>query len=150
MLSSGSERRTAPAVAGWMRSVAFVLVTSVQLSPDHAAAARARRFVSDTMRGWGCVDAIADAELLVSELVTNAVLHARSETSVTIERDGTTVRVSVCDDSPARPRLRDYGPEAVTGRGLVIVDRIAQRWGVDPRDTGKCVWFEIDDRSRVG
>jgi anti-sigma regulatory factor (Ser/Thr protein kinase) len=125
-------------------------VTSVQLPPDHAAAARARRFVADTMRAWGCEDAIADAELLVSELVTNAVLHARSETRVSIERDGTTVRVSVCDDSPARPRLRDYGPEAVTGRGLVIVDRIAQRWGVDPSDVGKCVWFEIDDRSRVG
>jgi anti-sigma regulatory factor (Ser/Thr protein kinase) len=102
------------------------------------------------MRGWGCTDAIADAELLVSELVTNAVLHARSAARVMIERAGTTVRVSVFDDSPARPRLRDYGPEAVTGRGLVIVDRIAARWGVDPSDDGKCVWFEIVDRSRVG
>jgi anti-sigma regulatory factor (Ser/Thr protein kinase) len=125
-------------------------VTSLQLPPDHAAAARARRFVSDTLRAWGCADAIADAELLVSELVTNAVLHARSATSVTIERDGATVRISVCDDSPTRPRLRNYGPEAVTGRGLVIVDRIAQRWGVDPSDEGKCVWFEIEDRTRVG
>jgi anti-sigma regulatory factor (Ser/Thr protein kinase) len=125
-------------------------VTSVQLPPDHAAAARARRFVSDAMRAWGCEDSIADAELLVSELVTNAVLHARSETRVTVEREGTTVRVSVCDDSQARPRLRNYGPEAVTGRGLVIVDRIAKRWGVEPSDAGKCVWFEIEDRSRVG
>lgn len=102
------------------------------------------------MRAWGCGDAIPDAELLVSELVTNAVLHARSSTRVTIEHAGTTVRVSVCDDSPRRPRLREYGPEAVTGRGLVIVDRIALRWGVDPSDNGKCVWFEIADRSRVG
>jgi anti-sigma regulatory factor (Ser/Thr protein kinase) len=133
-----------------MRSVAFALVTSVQLPPDNAAAARARRFVSDTMRAWGCDDAISDAELLVSELVTNAVLHARSETRVLVERDGTTVRVSVCDDSPARPRLRNYGPEAVTGRGLVIVDRIARRWGVEPSDAGKCVWFEIEARARVG
>jgi anti-sigma regulatory factor (Ser/Thr protein kinase) len=133
-----------------MRSVAFVSVTSVQLPPDNAAAARARRFVSDTLRAWGHEDAIADAELLVSELVTNAVLHARSETRVTVEREGTTVRVSVCDDSSARPRLRNYGPDAVTGRGLVIVDRIAQRWGIDPSDAGKCVWFEIEVRSRVG
>ena len=57
------------------------------------------------------------------------------------------MRVSVCDDSPARPRLRNYGPEAVTGRGLVIVDRIAKRWGVEPSDAGKCVWFEIEDRA---
>jgi anti-sigma regulatory factor (Ser/Thr protein kinase) len=102
------------------------------------------------MRAWGFDEASPDAELLVSELVTNAVLHARSATRVTIERDDTRVRISVCDDSPARPRLRDYGPDAVTGRGLVIVDRLARRWGVDPSDAGKCVWFEIEGRARVG
>ena len=106
--------------------------------------------MSDTLRGWGCDDAIPDAQLLVSELVTNAVLHARSATLVTVERNGTTLRVSVEDDSPAQPRLRELGPEAVTGRGLLLVDRIAQRWGVDPRAAGKCVWFEVDGRTRVG
>jgi anti-sigma regulatory factor (Ser/Thr protein kinase) len=126
-----------------MRSVAFVPVVSLQLPPDHAAAARARRFVADTMREWGCDDAIPDAELLVSELVTNAVLHARSATRLTIERDGATLRFSVYDASPTRPRLRDYGPEAVTGRGLLLVDRLARRWGVDPQAAGKCVWFEV-------
>ena len=131
-----------------MRSVAFGFVTSLQLPPDHAAAARARRFVADTLRGWGCDDAIPDAELLVSELVTNAVLHARSATRVTVERDGTTVRVSVCDDSPdAAPpaRTRARGGHR---RGLLLVDRIARRWGVDPSADGKCVWFEIDGRTR--
>jgi anti-sigma regulatory factor (Ser/Thr protein kinase) len=132
-----------------MLSVEFVLVTSLQLPPDHAAAARARRFVSDTLRGWGCEDVVPDAQLLVSELVTNAVLHARSATRVTVERNGATVRVSVDDDSSAQPRLRELGPEAVTGRGLLLVDRIAQRWGVDPRAGGKCVWFEVDGRERV-
>ena len=126
-----------------MRSVAFTAVVSLQLPPDHAAAARARHFVSDTMRAWGCDDAIPDAELLVSELVTNAVLHARSATRLTIERDGATLRFSVYDESPTRPRLRDYGPEAVTGRGLLLVDRIARRWGVDPEAPGKRVWFEV-------
>ena len=102
------------------------------------------------MRDWGFHEAIPDAELLVSELVTNAVLHARSATVVTIDHDATTVRIAVCDDSPVRPRLRDYGPEAVTGRGLVIVDRLSRRWGVDPSEGGKCVWFEIEARTRVG
>jgi len=134
------------AVTARMRSVAFGFVTSLQLPPNHAAAARARRFVSETMSGWGCVDSIPDAELLVSELVTNAVLHARSATEVTIERDGATVRISVHDASTARPRLRNYGPEAVTGRGLLLVDRIASRWGVDPEAAGKWVWFEIGCR----
>ena len=101
------------------------------------------------MRAWGCDDAIADAELLVSELVTNAVLHARSETRVTIQRDGSTVRISVYDTSRARPRLRQLGPESVTGRGLLLVDRIARRWGVEPEDDGKSVWFEIDGRASV-
>ena len=114
-----SDPPRALAVAARMLSVEFGFVTSLHLPPDHAAAARARRFVSDTLRGWGCDDAIPDAQLLVSELVTNAVLHARSATLVTVERAGATVRISVDDDSPTRPRLRELGPEAVTGRGLV-------------------------------
>ena len=136
-------------VADRARSVEFEFVTSLHLPPDHAAAARARRFVAATMRAWGCDDAIADAELLVSELVTNAVLHARSETRVTMERDGSTLRISVHDTSPTRPRLRRLGPESVTGRGLLLVDRIARRWGVDPETDGKSVWFEVDGRTSV-
>jgi len=120
-------------------------VASLDLPPDHTAAARARHFVAATLRGWGCHDAVADAELLVSELVTNAVLHARSEATVTVDRNGSgLLRVAVCDASPAAPRLRDYGPESVTGRGMLLVDRIARRWGVDVSSSGKCVWFEVD------
>ena len=101
------------------------------------------------LAAWGCDGRIADAELLVSELVTNAVLHARLRATVTVERDGMVLRVSVQDDSPAQPHLRELGPEAVTGRGLLLVDRIARRWGVDPQAGGKCVWFEVDGRARV-
>src|SRR5258708_2552118 len=108
-------RSSALAVAERMRSVAFALVTSLQLPPDNAAAARARRFVSDTMRSWGCDDAIPDAELLVSELVTNAVLHARSATRVTIEREGPRLRVSGYDTGPTQPRRRELGPARGTG-----------------------------------
>jgi anti-sigma regulatory factor (Ser/Thr protein kinase) len=133
-----------------MRSVAFAAVASLELPLDHAAASRARHFVCDTLRAWGCDDAIPDAELLVSELVTNAVLHARLATRVTIERDCAVLRFSVYDASPTRPRPREYGPEAVTGRGLLLVDRIARRWGVDPQDAGKCVWFEVESRAKVG
>jgi anti-sigma regulatory factor (Ser/Thr protein kinase) len=79
----------------------------------------------------------------VSELVTNSVLHARSAATVKVERDGDSLRVSVCDTSSATPRVRDYGPSAVTGRGMLLVDRIAQRWGVDFDGAGKCVWFEV-------
>lgn len=131
-------------VARRVRSVAFAIVTSLRLPPDHVAASKARRFVSETLRTWGFDEAISDAELLVSELVTNAVLHARSATRVTLERKGRTLRISVYDDSPVQPRPRDYGPEAVTGRGLLLVQRIAKSWGVDLDGAGKSVWFELD------
>jgi anti-sigma regulatory factor (Ser/Thr protein kinase) len=119
------------------------VAASLELPADHTAAARARHFVGDTLRGWGCDHAVADAELLVSELVTNAVLHARSPARLKVERDPVSLRVSVCDSSTAPPRVRDYGPSAVTGRGMLLVDRIAQRWGVDLDGNGKCVWFEV-------
>ena len=120
-------------------------MAELQLPPDYTAAARARRFVRATLESWILVEIIADTELLTSELVTYAILHARSSARVEIsyDDDGGPVRVSVCDSSPAPPRLRDYGPQAVTGRGLLLVDRIAQRWGVDHGDGGKCVWFEV-------
>jgi anti-sigma regulatory factor (Ser/Thr protein kinase) len=123
-------------------------VVSLELPADHTAAARARRFVGLTLREWTFDRFVADAELLVSELVTNAILHARSSTRVTVERkSSSSVRVAVFDASPAPPRLRDYGPTAVTGRGLLLVDRISGSWGVERVGPGKCVWFEITDES---
>jgi anti-sigma regulatory factor (Ser/Thr protein kinase) len=144
MVPTGLDPRRGDTRVAPLSTLEFEFVASLQLPPDHAAAAKARRFVAETMRDWGFVDAVPDAELLVSELVTNAVLHARSESRVTIERVGSGLRVSVYDTSPAPPRLREFGPEAVTGRGLLIVDRIARSWGVDPDGVGKCVWFELD------
>jgi anti-sigma regulatory factor (Ser/Thr protein kinase) len=121
-------------------------VASLELPPDHTAAARARQFLGETLRSWGLETAVADAELLVSELVTNAILHARSPARVMVDRTETVVRVAVCDASSATPRVRDYGPTAVTGRGMFLVDRIARRWGVEVDGNGKCVWFEVDGR----
>jgi anti-sigma regulatory factor (Ser/Thr protein kinase) len=122
----------------------LIPVASLELSPDHTAASRARRFVAETLRAWGYESVIPDAELLVSELVTNAVLHARSSARVELVRNGNILRIAVCDNSRALPRVRDYAPDAVTGRGMLLVDRIARRWGIDPNDGGKCVWFEVE------
>ncbi|HTL85903.1 MAG TPA: ATP-binding protein [Acidimicrobiia bacterium] len=123
-------------------------MASLDLPPDHTAAARAREFVARMLHAWGCDGIVADAELLVSELVTNAILHARSTATVSIERDPA-LRVSVCDHSTAVPRVRNYGPTAVTGRGMLLVDRIARRWGVEISGNGKCVWFEIDQDAQM-
>jgi anti-sigma regulatory factor (Ser/Thr protein kinase) len=128
-------------------------VASIELPPERSAAAAARRFVRAVASEWRLPTAVqADLELLVSELVTNAVLHARSTARLTLDRHGDRVRVTVADDSSVRPRLRNYGTDAVTGRGLVLVDRLAEEWGVDTRpdaaqDAGKQVWFELVIRS---
>ncbi|MET1001268.1 MAG: ATP-binding protein [Acidimicrobiia bacterium] len=122
-------------------------MSSVSLPADTSAASAARRFVRDALSGAGLRDeAVSDVELLVSELVTNAVIHARSASRVTIDYDGSRVRVTVADESPARPELLDRGAHSVTGRGLLLVQQIAHRWGVDipGEPAAKRVWFELD------
>jgi anti-sigma regulatory factor (Ser/Thr protein kinase) len=123
----------------------FLAVPSMEFPADRTAPSRARRFVSDTLRGWDIPrDKIADAVLLVSELVTNALLHARSAPSVELTHDGGRVRVDVVDESPTIPRRRRYASDAVTGRGIALVETLASRWGSEREGSGKRVWFELD------
>jgi anti-sigma regulatory factor (Ser/Thr protein kinase) len=126
-------------------------VASIELPPERSAAARARRFTREATARWNLdPDVLADAELLVSELVTNAVLHARSPALLTLERVGDRLRVTVADASAVRPRLRDYGADAVTGRGIFLVDQLSERWGVDGAadgHPGKRVWCELSTRA---
>jgi anti-sigma regulatory factor (Ser/Thr protein kinase) len=123
--------------------VAFLRVPS-----DRTAAARARLFVRDTFDAWGIDGEVRDdCQLLVSELVTNAILHARSGALVSIEQHQRVLRVSVCDASAAPPVVRNCRPDDLAGRGLVLVARLSRRWGVDADAEGKCVWFELDPRA---
>jgi anti-sigma regulatory factor (Ser/Thr protein kinase) len=102
----------------------------------------ARRFARDELRSSAAdVDTVV---LLVSELVTNAVLHARSDVLLTVADQGGIARVEVSDASPLPPRLHNFAVESATGRGMKLLDRLAQRWGAVPRkDGGKVVWFEV-------
>lgn len=84
--------------------------------------------------------------LLVTELVANAQGHgpAGGRVSVTLERDGDLVRVAVDDDAAAAPVVRRPPPDAVDGRGMLLVEHLAQAWGTEPRpDGGKTVWFTL-------
>jgi anti-sigma regulatory factor (Ser/Thr protein kinase) len=83
------------------------------------------------------------ASLLVTELVTNAVLHARTPLTVAVEMLGDGLRVSVADDSPTGPTVRTYDADATTGRGLHLVDVLSARWGIEPRPSGKAVWCDL-------
>jgi hypothetical protein len=116
-------------------------VAQVELPPDPTSPSQARRFVAEALRGIP-VDASL-AELLVSELVTNAVLHARTVLEVTVSTSRAGARVGVHDGSSQRPRVRHYDRRAATGRGLHLLDSLASRWGVDVDDHGKTVWFEV-------
>lgn len=105
---------------------------------------RARRFCATTLDEWGAAaDLVATCVLLVSELSTNAVLHARSGFTVRIERRGG-VRVEVDDDDPRLPHVRDYRVDAASGRGMRMIAALARTSGAAPNGSGKTVWFELD------
>ena len=97
----------------------------------------------DTLRRWGRDDLTTSGALLVTELVTNAILHARTMVRVILERGADFVRVEVRDGSPVRPALRNHGLDATTGRGLALVSQLADSWGVDVDGTGKVVWAQL-------
>ena len=130
----------------------------LRLAADASSVPAARRFVVDGLTAWGEVDLVEAAELVASELSSNAALHAAADfMHVTLERGARAggVRVSVEDDGPVpvdavRPRARlDHDPDwsylGATGRGLVIVAMVAGRWGVDPTAGGKRVWADLVD-----
>lgn len=111
---------------------------SVSLACGSNAPSLARRFVRSLDLGDDC----PVVELLVSELVTNAVTHARSDTKVTIGSDVELLRVTVSDSCSATPHLRQA--DETGGRGLRLVDELSTRWGSDPvSGDGKRVWFEL-------
>jgi len=103
----------------------------------------ARRYVAETLRRWGRADVLDDAVLIVSELATNAVVHAGSDFMVGLSRDGDGVRIAVTDSSRDLPVRRHPGWMASGGWGLRMVDAIACRCGHDLVDGGKMVWAEV-------
>jgi anti-sigma regulatory factor (Ser/Thr protein kinase) len=111
-------------------------------SPSSVAAAR--RFIQGRAAAWSLPEQATDQLVLIgSELVTNAVLHARTELTLALElRDGR-VRISVTDRSQAAATLRHYRADAFTGRGLGVVAALSDRWGVSTAADGKVVWAEL-------
>ena len=147
---------------------------AVELAATPASAPAARHFVEDQCAAWGLGEICVDLTLPVSELVTNAVLHARTPTTVTVSLTTDFIEVSVRDANPRPPMPRpvrldldhdirvvaarltdlpeDLRDEALhvgdagsiaAGRGLHIVDAVADEWGVNELARGKDVWFRI-------
>jgi len=120
-----------------------------QVSCELPATARsvtaARRFVVDALNSWGRDELADTAALLTSEVVTNAVLHARTVMDVVVRLLSDGVVVEVTDGSRHSPRGRQPTLESTTGRGLELLDRLASAWDVQVSPTGKTVRFTLKD-----
>jgi anti-anti-sigma regulatory factor len=121
------------------------------LLPTRTAPAQARSFLRTCLEKWHATDGTDvdgdSAALVLDELVTNAVLHGRTPIEVLVGLRGTAVRVAVADLSPDAPRRRAAAEEEENGRGLALVDALACRWGVLPRQArGKVVWAVLPGR----
>ncbi|MET9530740.1 MULTISPECIES: SpoIIE family protein phosphatase [unclassified Streptomyces] len=112
------------------------------LDPEEQAPRRARRLVRRALERWGLEEMSDSVELLVSEVVTNAVRYAERPVTLRLLRTDV-LRCEVGDDSPQLPRQRRARDTDEGGRGLFLVNRLTRRWGATRLSTGKVVWFEI-------
>ena len=129
------ERHGPPAVSGG---------EEVVLCPDPQTAAAAREFLRCTCLQWGLEPMLDVALLVVSELVTNAVVNARSQVTVRLRLQPDRLLIEVEDEDSRLPVLQRHNDwDALGGRGLMLVDALSDRWGSQPCPFGKVVWAEL-------
>jgi anti-sigma regulatory factor (Ser/Thr protein kinase) len=114
------------------------------LSATDEAPRNARALLAAQLSGFLTLEQGQVAELLISELVTNALRHTQSDVILMDVSTDVRIRVSVTDQSSRMPQRQSPGPDEPEGRGLMIVDELAENWGIDalPGD-GKRIWFEL-------
>ncbi|WP_338895067.1 SpoIIE family protein phosphatase [Streptomyces sp. TG1A-60] len=118
-------------------------VAEWRLAPDPSEAARARAAVREQLHVWGLDSLVDTTVLLVDELVTNAVRHARGRRVELRLVRGDTLQCEVYDDDPTLPTLRGAAPTDEFGRGLRVLTTLAREWGTSRTGAGKTVWFEL-------
>ena len=117
-------------------------VTTARLPADTASVGESRHLVRRSCAGIRR-DVVETAELLPSELVTNAIVHGGSPVALTITRSPIMLRISVADSGPGDPLLSGTSAEVERGRGLAIVQDLSHSWGVAQQSGGKAVWFAL-------
>lgn len=134
---TGESLRTGPSVAGQRRRLA--------LSGVRGHVAKGRDFTRQALRDWGWdgAETSEDVLLLVSELLTNASLHAGGCIELALTA-GEVLRIEVYDGTTTLPRPHPSPRGLPGGHGLYIVERLSDRWGTVTHDAGKAVWAEID------
>jgi serine phosphatase RsbU (regulator of sigma subunit)/anti-sigma regulatory factor (Ser/Thr protein kinase) len=113
---------------------------------DPQGLAAARQLVRDAVRAWGVSERLDDIELVADELVTNALRHTGGGALLSVRLpagEPARLRVEVQDRSSSLPWRRDLDTSATSGRGMLVVHRLTDLWGVEPRGSGKCVWGEF-------
>jgi anti-sigma regulatory factor (Ser/Thr protein kinase) len=110
----------------------------------------ARRFLREVMAGWDTDDYDMTGAQVLTELATNAALHARSDYTVHLRLEPDSLLVEVTDSSAAWPQQRHYGSDATTGRGIAMVEALSTTWGVQASPTGKTVWCRVAPDDQVG
>ncbi|HWU08487.1 MAG TPA: SpoIIE family protein phosphatase [Streptomyces sp.] len=120
-------------------------MTIAQAEPERVAAARQQ--LRELLHDWADSEQVDSAELMVSEMSTNVLVHTDGDAlllaEVSGERGERRLRVEVADTSDELPHKRRPGEMASSGRGLVLMEMLADAWGVDPRGEGKSIWFEL-------
>jgi anti-sigma regulatory factor (Ser/Thr protein kinase) len=114
---------------------------TLELPRDAATPRLARKVVAEV---FGDQARCGELLLCVSEVVTNAVLHARSAATMTVRRSADLLTIEVRDGDPTAPVRRPHSTTATTGRGLRILDDLTVRWGTRRVGPGKVVWFDFD------
>lgn len=134
---------------GYTEAMGVPTAAVQRMLPAHPSSVpEARALLRQALTDAAWLHVLDDVALSVSELVTNALVHAGTPMTLTAWVREQTVRVEISDGSPHLPAPRDYTAMAGTGRGLRMLEQLVDRWGADPRGDGKTVWFELDAASR--
>ncbi|MFD3545606.1 SpoIIE family protein phosphatase [Streptomyces sp. NPDC058655] len=126
------------------------MLTVAQAEPERIAGAR--RQIRELLHDWADSDQVDSAVLMVSEMVTNVLMHTDGDALLVAEAVGELgarrLRLEVADSSDELPHRRQPGEMASSGRGVLLLEMLADTWGVDPRGEGKSIWFELYERSK--
>ncbi|MFJ5806846.1 SpoIIE family protein phosphatase [Streptomyces sp. NBC_01426] len=126
------------------------LLTVAQAEP--ARIAGARRQIRELLHDWADSEQVDSAVLMVSEMVTNVLVHTDGDAVLVADAVGEPgtrrLRVEVADSSDELPHKRHPGEMASSGRGVLLMEMLADAWGVDPRGEGKSIWFELREQSK--
>jgi hypothetical protein len=116
---------------------------SLAFPPDLRAVGQARGFLLTTLAEWDAERYAFAGPLVLTELATNAALHARTPYEVRLRLEPEFLVVEVVDHNPRRPQVRGYDADATTGRGIGLVDSLCASWGVRGMGDGKVVWAQV-------